>query len=105
MATGVLLCELDELYEILKHLTGESPYTHQIPRFLEECEAYVKKTFPEIAAMFRPVHGKDEALLFVKELDEKFGKVLVDQVPDGIKHVSMDPILEIDEMSGVKNRR
>lgn len=97
---GLLLCELDELYEILGHLTGEHPHTHQILRFMRECEDYLNKTFPEIMASFRPVNGKDDALLFVNDLNEKFGKVLVGHMPDGIKHVSIDPVLEAEQIRG-----
>ena len=36
------------LYEILEHMTGESPFTHSLGRFAEECEPQLLLTVPEL---------------------------------------------------------
>lgn len=36
------------LYEFLEYMTGESPYTHSLGRFAEECNPYILQKYPEI---------------------------------------------------------
>jgi hypothetical protein len=38
------------LYDLLGHMTGGSPFTHQLPRFAEECKPWLYRWFPELAA-------------------------------------------------------
>jgi hypothetical protein len=57
VTTGRLLTEgkseddngIGDLYEILGWMTNDSPYTHQLGRFADECKPYLYKWFPELA--------------------------------------------------------
>jgi len=35
---------VEGLYDILNYMTEDNLYTHQLPRAMEECEPYLKKT-------------------------------------------------------------
>lgn len=39
---------IEDLYEILGWMTNDSPYTHQLGRFAEECKPWLFKWFPEL---------------------------------------------------------
>lgn len=57
VTTGRLLTEpkahrdngIGDLYEILGWMTSDSPFTHQLGHFGEECKSWLLKWFPEIA--------------------------------------------------------
>lgn len=56
VTTGRLLTEpkdggngIGDLYEILGWMTNDSPFTHQLGRFAEECKPWLFKWFPELA--------------------------------------------------------
>ena len=44
--SGVLLCKIDKVYEVLNHLTGDSLFTHQLPRAGRVCRIPVFKQHP-----------------------------------------------------------
>lgn len=41
---------IEDLYKLLEWLTGEPPFTHQLPRFGAECKPWLLRWFPELAA-------------------------------------------------------
>lgn len=57
VTTGYLLTQgkgnrdngIGDLYDILGHMTGESPFTHTLGRFAQECKPYLLEWFPEVA--------------------------------------------------------
>lgn len=40
---------IGDLYEILGWMTNDSPFTHQLPRFIDECRPWLYRWFPELA--------------------------------------------------------
>jgi hypothetical protein len=46
VTTGKLLCHVDGLYQILNHLTGDSLFTHQLPRAGEWAKPVLLAMFP-----------------------------------------------------------
>ena len=54
--TGRLLTEgkgdrdngIGDLYELLGWMTSDSPFTHQLPRFNDECKPWLLRWFPEL---------------------------------------------------------
>lgn len=42
---------IGDLYGILGWMTGEAPFTHQLPRFGEECRPWLLRWFPELDAV------------------------------------------------------
>jgi len=51
---------IGDLYEILGWMTNYQPFTHQLPRFGEECKPWLLRWFPELKA-------------FDTQLEEKYG--------------------------------
>lgn len=57
--TGRLLTEgkgdrdngIGDLYEFLWWMTGDSPFTHQLGRFSEECNPWLLRWFPELSGV------------------------------------------------------
>ena len=57
VTTGRLLTEsespndngIGKMYALLGHMTGDSPFTHQLGRFAEECKPWLFRWFPELA--------------------------------------------------------
>ena len=48
VTTGRMLTEMDDIYKLLGHMTGDSPFTHQLPRFADECKPVLYEMFPEL---------------------------------------------------------
>ena len=50
VTTGKLVSSrhMDGIYDILNFLTGDSLYTHQLPRAMRECEPWLRSQFPTI---------------------------------------------------------
>ena len=56
VTTGRLLTKPDNngngignLYKLLGWMTNDQPFTHQLPRFSEECKPWLLRWFPELA--------------------------------------------------------
>lgn len=48
---GVLLCKIDQVYEILNWLLDENLFTHQLPRAGRFVQPIIEKQFPWIATI------------------------------------------------------
>lgn len=120
ITTGRLLTEpknggngIEDLYDILGWMTNDSPHTHQLGRFSEECKPWLLKWFPEL----RPASG-DASLaeldarlaadrgsavnswlthlrLIFKELRESYD---VPRIPPE-SHAQKDPLAELIELT------
>lgn len=53
---------IGDLYEILGWMTNDSPFTHQLPRFNDECKPWLLRWFPELAAANDSLWLLDEKL-------------------------------------------
>jgi hypothetical protein len=40
---------IGDLYELLGWMTNDQPFTHQLPRFNDECKPWLLRWFPELA--------------------------------------------------------
>jgi hypothetical protein len=57
VTTGRLLTEpkgerdngISDVYDILGWMTNDEPFTHQLPRFADECKPWLLRWFPELA--------------------------------------------------------
>lgn len=52
VSTGALLCQFEELYEILSHLVGRPVWTHEIPLYLPRCRLLLLEQLPFLAGRF-----------------------------------------------------
>lgn len=120
VTTGRLLTErkgdkdngISDLYDILGHMTGESPYTHTLGRFAEECKPYLYKWFPELGQAEVALSKLDEMikisptaqwdavmiwLAYLSEVTECKVEYEIGRIPNE-KHVRKNPIGELVEM-------
>jgi len=42
---------IDAIYKLLGWMTEDSPFTHQLPRFADECKPWLLRWFPELATV------------------------------------------------------
>ena len=101
---------IGDLYELLGWMTGDSPFTHQLPRFSEECKPWLLRWFPELAMadvavlddMLTDKRLTPEAIIenwlglyLENDIEEKYD---VPKIPAG-KHEQQDPIGELKQMT------
>ncbi len=93
---------IEDLYQLLGHMTGEPPYTHSLGRFSEECKPSLLKWFPELASVdeteldeLMEKHGDEGVQLWLDSLDlPKQFSLAENSVP----HVVENPIVELARM-------
>lgn len=105
ITTGRLLCNIGEVYKILDYMTGESLFTHQIPRASNICREYILRQYPNLPtekeANEYPINEKNYND-FVKLWQEKYPDPLpIAKLPNNA-YESKHPIKEAEEM-GFKN--
>lgn len=103
---------IENLYQLLGWMTNDEPFTHQLPRFAEECKPWLLRWFPELSQA--KVEDLDLALSVpgVSPLDA-IEKWLLDlQTVAGLKamydvpripaddHDRKNPLAELVEMRG-----
>ena len=107
ITTSRLFTSMDDVSEVLNYLTGDSIYTHQIPRVMDAAKPYVLSLHPELKGVGDDVeiHSFEDAKAFVDEQKKVFG----DKLPlkpmsktDGYSYV--DPIEESVEMTSGRAR-
>lgn len=61
VTTGKLLCPFDELHEFLDYLTGQSLFTHQLPRAADSARPYIFSIYPDVEfTVVPPIDGSRE---------------------------------------------
>ena len=92
-----------QLYELLGHMTNDTPYTHQLGRFSDECKPWLFRWFPALAAVTDQIVAACEAgraQEICDTMEGLFGKTLeVDQIPKD-DHTAKNPYDELVEMRG-----
>lgn len=53
---------ISALYDILGWMTNDEPFTHQLPRFNEECKPWLLRWFPELAMANESLHVLDQKM-------------------------------------------
>jgi hypothetical protein len=51
VTTEKLLTNIGNLYDILGWMTEDEPFTHQLPRFNEECKPWLLRQYPQLSAV------------------------------------------------------
>lgn len=98
--SGKLLCELDELYQVLNYLTGQSIYTHQIPRAFRVSAPYVATQHPHLAVLDWSGVNNSTYRAWMDEQVRRFGATAeLEPLPDGA-YDAMHPIDELIEIRG-----
>lgn len=96
---------VDGLYDLLGYMTGESLFTHQLPRANRECAPVLLAQHPQLAAVVVPEwkfgDGDDPKAIVYAWLDEQkavYGATLPVRPLDPADHTSIDPIAELRMM-------
>lgn len=121
VTTGRLLTEgkgdrdngIGDLYELLGWMTDDSPFTHQLGRFSDECKPHILAWFPEIAVAgvcldkldawlkSAPTCPSEGIKMWLAELKMMFPEIKDEyEVPKIPKeyHTPKNPISELAEM-------
>ena len=92
--------KIDDVYDILNFMTGDSLFTHQLPRAMKECAPHLLKKHPQLAAF-------DGSGITTKNYEEELQKAIkrfgewmqVESLEPGA-HLHIDPIQEAEGMMG-----
>lgn len=93
------------LYKILEHMTGESPFTHTLGRFSEECKPHLLKSFPELSNANLEELDKGECTYewinsWIERCVNEWGMkpaYMIGQISKD-SHESKNPIVELSDM-------
>lgn len=121
ITTDRLLCPIDGVYEILNHITGDSVFTHVLPRAGKFAKPILLEAYPELAAASTDVaqasldeyvniakqHGGDRDKImeacatWIGEMKEKHGlKDAYEIASHEDSWMSLNPIEELHGMIG-----
>jgi len=60
VTTGIVLTrDFGEAHALMDHLTGDSLFTHQLPRAADPCKAALLAQFPALASVTPPENARD----------------------------------------------
>lgn len=97
VTTGTLLCDIGRVYAILNHMTGDSLFTHQLPRASRECAPYLLKQFPQLAKVnTEAVNLNNWATWLHDQVLEYGNEFAVNPLPEHA-HEFIDPLSELAE--------
>lgn len=98
VVTGVMACEMDEIYLILNYMTGDDLYTHQLPRAATACEEYIKKQCKWADSVDTSTLSPKTYKDWIKKLNDTYGEWHdLEPLPVGIWQ-KKNPISELIEM-------
>lgn len=106
VTTGVLLCSvsgtrrspIEGVYDILNYMTGESLYTHQLPRVCKEAAPVILARYPQFAAIVVPEFASPEEVpAFVEQLRRDHGATFAIPRMTADEHEHIDPLSELAE--------
>lgn len=106
ITTSILLSSrhMDGVYDILGYMTGETLFTHQLPRAAEQCAPELLRQHPQLAAVKIDEDanlGKEGAEKFVAEQVKIFGEKLSVK-PFATPNTPVNPIEELADMVGAE---
>lgn len=94
---------IGQLYELLGWMTNDQPFTHQIPRFADECSPWLRRWFPDLAALDAEIDRECDAgnpKPLTESLVSRFGATrMVARIPRD-DHTVRNPLEELVEMRG-----
>lgn len=99
ITTGYMLAPngISGVYEILNHMTGDSIYTHQIPRVCKECGPVLLRRFPQLAEIDASTVTPETWPAFMNDLSQRYPAELeIEPLAPG-EHYQIDPISELAE--------
>ena len=102
VTTGRLVSprHIDGIYDILGYMTGESLFTHQLPRASDECRPFLLAQHPALRGAPVPEHfsGKEHVDLWLMRMKGLFGNELPVAPLNPEDHTHIDPLTELTLM-------
>jgi len=103
VTTGRLLCDIGDLYKILDYMTGDTLFTHQLPRASEECQEPLLEQHPHLRGVEVPrLEGWEAYAAWLKGQAAVLGDPLEVQPLAAVDHTHIDPLVELKQMAGDK---
>ena len=98
--TGRLLGKMDGIYEVCNYASGESVYTHQLPRVCRELRAAMLKRFPDLQQEIdeSELITRDNVGAWAADWLERHGATMEVCRLTADQHERIDPISELSEM-------
>lgn len=104
VTTGFLVAPrgMEAMYDLLSFMTGDSLFTHQLPRACDECAPDLLRQHPKLAEVEVPAKFADEAhaLAWLAEQVAVFGERLDVAPLAEADHTRIDPLTELASMVG-----
>lgn len=111
VVTGILVSRnhIQGVYEVLNWMTGESLFTHQLPRVSREAEPVLLKAHPELSAAVEEASQvtPENCLQWLTRWEERYGLTIdvprltieeherIDALSELAEHIHPDRIIEI----------
>jgi hypothetical protein len=96
---------IDGVYDVLNYMTGDSLFTHQLPRASSECEPHLRAQHPDLAAIafpdwsgLTPDNAQATVMAWLDEQVAVFGETRPVRPLPAEDHTSIDPITELKMM-------
>lgn len=101
ITTGRLVSprHIDGVYDVLGWMTGESPFTHQLPRIGREAAPVLLAAHPNLAGAQAEAEAvtADNWQHFLTKMVERYGETLPVPKMTADQHENIDPISELAE--------
>ncbi len=97
--TGHLVSKIDGVYEVLNWMTGESVFTHQLPRICREATPVVLDLHPELsqaiaeAEQVNPTNWRE----WIAKWEDRYGAEITVPKFGADDHERIDPLSELAE--------
>ena len=103
--TGRLIGDIGGVYEVCNYMTGESVYTHQLPRICREAQPVIVALHPELqAAVEESEQITRENWQTWRDLwIERYGPEIAVPRFDDADHERIDPLSELAQMTHPDN--
>lgn len=103
ITSGVLLCDIGGVYEILNYMTGDTLFTHQLPRASREVSPEILRQHPQLGEINTDEVDRDNWQTYLAAWEKRFGKALPLEPMPPRQHVAIDALAELVSMVGADN--
>jgi len=93
---------MDAVYDVLNFLTRDNLFSHQLPRAFRECQPWVLRQHPQLAAIDHSAVNEENWKTWLSEQEALFGAALTLEPIPRDDHAVRDPLAELAEMIGDK---
>lgn len=92
--SGILLCKMEKVYEILDYMTGDSNFTHQLPRAHKEVKPFLEEQLPFLKKITIKEMKTEAVNTFMMIAIAEYGEYHVLTPIPPHAHAKIDPITE-----------